>query len=83
MDKDLYVGCCVVVYLAYLYFSFVDGFQDGVDDRSRSPAIRNFGNGECFIVYFIDFRPYLYCSTAFTVVVFRHVNRTSGLEVGI
>ena len=42
-----------------------------------------FGDSQRLVVYFIDLRPYLDCSTAFAVVVFRYVNRTSGLEVGI
>ena len=83
VDQNLDVGRRIVVYLAYFYLSFIDSFQDGVDDRSRGSAIRDFGDSQRLVVYFIDLRPYLDCSTAFAVVVFRYVNRTSGLEVGI
>ena len=83
VDQNLDVGRRIVVYLAYFYLSFIDSFQDGVDDRSRGSAIRDFGDGQRLVVYFIDLRPYLDCSTAFAVVVFRYVDRTSGLEVGI
>ena len=83
MDQNLDVGRRIVVYLAYFYLSFIDSFQDGVDDRSRGSAIRDFGDSQRLVVYFIDLRPYLDCSTAFAVVVFLYVDRTSGLEVGI
>lgn len=44
VDQNLDVGCRIVVYLAYFYLSFIDSFQDGVDDRSRGSAIRDFGD---------------------------------------
>ena len=65
MYQYLYVGGCIIVYFAYLDFSFVNSFQDGVDDGRGGLAIRNLRDGECLVVQLVDLGAYFYRSAAF------------------
>ena len=83
MYQYLYVGGCIIVYFAYLDFSFVNSFQDGVDDGRGGLAIRNLCDSECLVVQLVDLGAYFYRSAAFSVIVFGYVDGTACLEVGI
>ena len=83
VDQNLDVGRRIVVYLAYFYLSFIDSFQDGVDDGRGGLTIRNLRDGECLVVQLVDLGAYFYRSAAFSVIVFGYVDGTACLEVGI
>ena len=83
MYENLYLGSGVVIYLADLYLALLGSFQYGLDERCRGLAIRNLGDGQRLVIYLVDSGTYTYGSTALTIVVAGHINKTACLEVGI
>ena len=83
MDEDFYLFGSQILYLANLDFPLFAGFHDGVAHRWDGLPEWNFGDGKRLVVYFIDFGTNLHHTTTFAVVVLRHVDGTTCLEVGI
>ena len=82
MHKDAGGVGRVVVDLAYFDFSFLERFEDGLDDSAGSLAEWNFGDGQGGVVEFLDFRAHLDCTPALAVVVAGHVDESPCGEVG-
>ena len=83
MYQNLYLCRGVIVYFTDFYFSLFHRFQNRIYQRGGGFTIRNLCNGKCFIIQLGDFSAYFHYATPFSVVVFRYVDGTSGLEVGI
>ena len=83
MHEYLGLGGGDVVDFPYFYFALVVGFQYRVDDDGCRFSVGYFGDGQCALVAFLDFGPYLYRAAPFAVVVAGDVDESAGLEVGI
>ena len=83
MHENLGFGGCVVFHLLGFDFPSLDGFQDGIDERTGVFREGNLANGECFLVEFLDFCTHFQHTATLTVVVSRHVDGASRWEVGI
>ena len=72
-----------VFHLAYLDFSFLAGFHDGVAHAGHRLAVGNFADGERLVVHLLYLGAYAHAAAPFAVVVLRHIYRAPRLEVRI
>ena len=83
MHQDFDVARRVVVDLLYLDFAFVVGFQYRVNQRRGGFPVGNLADDERFVVLLGDFGTHFHRAAPLAVVVFRDVDVSARLEIGI
>ena len=83
VHQNLHLRRRVVVHLACLYLSLVNGFEYGVDERRCGLAVRYLLYGDGLAVYLLYLGAHLELSSALSVVVFAHVYGAACGEVWI
>ena len=83
MNEDFGFCSGVVFHLLGLDLPFVDGFQDGVDERGGVLRERYLADDERLVVKFLDLGAHLQHAATLTVVVFAHIDAAASGEVGI
>ena len=80
---NLDLGGCVVIHLACLDFSLLDGLEDGIDEGCGGLAKGYLADDESLVVELLYLSPHLKRSSTLSVVVFSHVDTAPGGEIGV
>ena len=83
MHLYLDLGGGVVIHLARLYLTLLDGFQNRIDECGCGLAERNLTYYERLVVEFLNPCPHLKTASTLSVVVFTHVYTAARGEVGV
>ena len=83
VDQYLHLCRCEVVDVSRLYLAFFNGFLDALYETFHGLREWQVANDERLLVNLLDLGTHLEHTAALAVVIFRHVDESSGLEVGV